>query len=207
VGCSGSRPENFQQTVDKGFWTWKSFAHQKIVSMMREEMPVTLTELNSSSDDTLTDILLACCDVPAWAGAVKDGRPYSDVDSLLAVADDAARRFDQADVDRALEAHPRIGERARGRSTEAGWSRQEQAGVAPDAQTRQALDEGNREYEDRFGRVFLVCASGMTGPEILTALRARLGNDPATEAAVAADELRKIALLRLRRVVEEGTGA
>lgn len=161
-----------------------------------------LDRVNDIDDDTLTRTLLACCDVPDWAAAVRDARPYADVESLEAVADAAARRFTRADVDRALAAHPRIGERAEGTGTEAAWSREEQSAVSHDGQTRQALLEGNRAYEGRFGRVFLICATGLTGEQVLAALRERLGNDDATEAAVVAEELRKIALLRLRKVVD-----
>jgi 2-oxo-4-hydroxy-4-carboxy-5-ureidoimidazoline decarboxylase len=168
---------------------------------------VTLTELNSSPDDELMRVLLECCDVPAWARTVAAGRPYPGVDALLAAADDAARRLGPADVERALAAHPRIGERSQGRGTSADWSRREQAGVETDEQTQAALLEGNRAYEERFGRVFLICASGLSADRILAALRSRLENDPATEDAVVADELRKIALLRLRRVVDEGDAA
>jgi 2-oxo-4-hydroxy-4-carboxy-5-ureidoimidazoline decarboxylase len=168
---------------------------------------VTLTELNSSPDDELMRVLLECCDVPAWAQTVAAGRPYSEVDSLLAVADAAARGLGPAEVERALAAHPRIGERAQGPGTSAGWSRREQAGVDAGEQTQAALLDGNRAYEDRFGRVFLICASGLSADQILAALRSRLQNDPATEDAVVAEELRKIALLRLRRVVAESDAA
>ena len=102
---------------------------------------------------------------------------------------------------RRLAAHPRIGEKAAGNGAEAAWSREEQSAVEQDAAVQQALAEGNRAYEQRFDRVFLICATGRSGEEVLADLRSRLGNDEATEAAVVADELRKIALLRLRRVV------
>ena len=164
---------------------------------------VDLTAFNAAAASDLTGPLLACCDVPAWAAAVLAGRPYPDTGSLLAAADEAARRFSREDVDRALAAHPRIGERAQGQGTEAAWSRHEQSAVQRDAATQLAVAEGNRAYEDRFGRVFLICATGLSAEEILTALRARLGNDEETEAGVVADELRKIALLRLSRVVED----
>ncbi len=148
--------------------------------------------------------LLACCDVPAWADAVLAARPCADLDDLVAAADSAARGFTPAEVDRALAAHPRIGERAQGPSATAGWSRQEQSTVSRDERTQRELLEGNRAYEERFGRVFLICATGLTGDEILASLRERLGHDDATEDAVVADELRKIALLRLRKLIEEG---
>jgi 2-oxo-4-hydroxy-4-carboxy-5-ureidoimidazoline decarboxylase len=158
---------------------------------------VNLTELNAAPAEELEPALLACCDVPSWAAAVGDGRPYDDVDALVARGDEAARRFTPAEVERALAAHPRIGERPSGERTDAAWSRQEQSGVTPD----DALVEGNRAYEKRFDRVFLICATGLSGEEILDALHRRLDNDDETEAAVVADELRKIAVLRLRKLV------
>jgi 2-oxo-4-hydroxy-4-carboxy-5-ureidoimidazoline decarboxylase len=85
--------------------------------------------------------------------------------------------------------------------TEAGWSQQEQSGVDRDADTLRALTEGNRAYEERFGQVFLICATGLSSEEVLGSLHRRLGSDEQTEAGVVADELRKIALLRLGRVV------
>jgi 2-oxo-4-hydroxy-4-carboxy-5-ureidoimidazoline decarboxylase len=162
---------------------------------------VTLDEFNSEPAARLTPTLLACCDVPAWAAAVAGGRPYADAEAVYAAADSAARRLTDAEVDRALAAHPRIGEKAGGESTGARWSRGEQSGVGRDGPTRAALEEGNRAYEDRFGRVFLICASGLSGEEMLARLQRRLGNDDATEAGVVADELRAIALLRLRKVL------
>jgi 2-oxo-4-hydroxy-4-carboxy-5-ureidoimidazoline decarboxylase len=164
---------------------------------------MTLDELNAAPDDAVTPLLLACCDVPAWAAAVRDGRPYADVSTVLDAADNAARRFSAEDVERALAAHPRIGERPAGTGTEAAWSRQEQSGVAQDVGTRQRLVDANRAYEERFGRVFLICASDRSADQVLDALQQRLCNDEATEAAVVADELRKIALVRLRKVLEQ----
>ena len=101
----------------------------------------------------------------------------------------------------ALAAHPRIGERAAGEGRQARWSRGEQSGVTRTPEVERALLDGNRAYEERFDRVFLICATGLGAEEILAALHARLGNDPATEERVVADELRKIAILRLRKVL------
>jgi 2-oxo-4-hydroxy-4-carboxy-5-ureidoimidazoline decarboxylase len=163
---------------------------------------MSVADVNEASEDDLRRDLLACCDAPAWADEVLNGRPYDDTESLYAVADAAARRLTAADVDRALAAHPRIGERAPSSASGAGWSREEQSGVGRDDEVRVALDEGNRAYEERFGRVFLICATGLSGEAILAELQRRLGNDPGTERDVVAEELRKIALLRLRKVVE-----
>jgi 2-oxo-4-hydroxy-4-carboxy-5-ureidoimidazoline decarboxylase len=162
---------------------------------------VDLPGFNSAPAEDVTPVLLACCDVPSWAAAVRDDRPYADLAALLTTADAAARRFTRADVDRALAAHPRIGERAAGNGADAAWSREEQSAVGQDAAVQRALAEGNRDYEERFDRVFLIRAAGRSGDEVLAALRSRLGNDEATEAGVVAEELREIALLRLRQVV------
>lgn len=166
-----------------------------------------LDEFNAAEAADLRPALLACCDVPAWVEAVLAARPYRDVEGLTATADAAARRLGGADVERALARHPRIGERAAGEGAGSAWSRQEQSGVARDAGTETALAEANRAYEQRFGRVFLICASGLSAEQILQSLRARLHHDDATETAVVADELRKIALLRLRKVVDGGVAA
>jgi 2-oxo-4-hydroxy-4-carboxy-5-ureidoimidazoline decarboxylase len=82
------------------------------------------------------------------------------------------------------------------------WSRQEQAGMAgASADTIAALAAGNMAYEERFGQVFLICATGLSAAEMLTALRTRLGNDPDTEAKIVREELRKITGLRLRKLL------
>lgn len=161
-----------------------------------------VTRFNTEPTEELTAELLACCEVPSWVTAVREGRPYTSTVALLEAADTAARAFTAADVDRALAAHPRIGERAEGTGVGAVRSRQEQSGVQRDPHTLAALREANQAYEERFGRVFLISASGLTSEQILAAARARLGNDDETEVRVVADELRKIALQRLRGLVE-----
>ena len=161
-----------------------------------------LATFNAAPEQEVTGPLLACCDVAAWAQTVVAARPYATVDDLLATADRASGSLGAAEIEQALAAHPRIGERAPGQATEAVWSRQEQSAVDPGERTQAALVEGNRAYEERFGRVFLICATGLDADDILSSLRTRLRNDDATEAAVVADELRKIALVRLRKVVE-----
>jgi 2-oxo-4-hydroxy-4-carboxy-5-ureidoimidazoline decarboxylase len=166
---------------------------------------MNLAEFNTASEPALTALLQACCDVPGWVAAVRDGRPYATVEDIEDVADKAARELSPADVGRALAAHPRIGERdaaAARDAREVAWSRQEQSGVVRDSDTAAALQAGNRAYEERFGRVFLICATGLSAEEVLTELHRRLANDEASESAVVAEELRKIALLRLRKVVD-----
>jgi 2-oxo-4-hydroxy-4-carboxy-5-ureidoimidazoline decarboxylase len=161
--------------------------------------------VNAMPAERLEADLLACCAAPAWAAAIVARRPYRDRSAILAVADAAARELSWADVLKGLSAHPRIGERAPGDSAEAAWSRREQSTAAAggDDATRAALAEANRAYEERFGHVFLIFASGRTRAEILAAARQRLGNDEATERAVVADQLRRIAVLRLERLLDD----
>ncbi|MCO8273052.1 2-oxo-4-hydroxy-4-carboxy-5-ureidoimidazoline decarboxylase [Actinoplanes sp. TRM 88003] len=158
---------------------------------------------NSLPDARLEPDLHACCAAPAWGAAVLAKRPYESRAELLAAADAAARALSWPEVLAGLSAHPRIGERAAGNSAEAAWSRREQsAAQGADEATRVALIEANQAYEKRFGHVFLIFASGRTQGEILAAARERLTNDEATERPIVTDQLRRIALLRLERVLD-----
>ncbi|MCO1655365.1 2-oxo-4-hydroxy-4-carboxy-5-ureidoimidazoline decarboxylase [Pseudonocardia humida] len=143
--------------------------------------------------------LLGCCASPQWARRLAAARPYGSPAALLDRADAVLAELDEAQVDLALAGHPRIGERSAHAS-----SAREQAGVAGAPQdVRAALAEGNREYEARFGHVYLVCADGRPAGELLAVLRSRLHNDPATERAVLRAELAKINRIRLGRLVED----
>ncbi|MEV0454014.1 2-oxo-4-hydroxy-4-carboxy-5-ureidoimidazoline decarboxylase [Catellatospora methionotrophica] len=145
--------------------------------------------------------LLACNASSAWARAVAAGRPYADLGELREVAAGAVGALTWPDVREALDAHPRIGERAVGDGREAAWSRREQSGAASaDERTAAELVEANRAYEDRFGHVFLIFASGRTADEMLASARQRLRNDEAAERDVVRRELTAITLLRLDRL-------
>ncbi|HYY82585.1 MAG TPA: allantoicase [Actinomycetes bacterium] len=158
--------------------------------------------LNSLPAAQARQVLPTCCASRAWVERMAAGRPYADLDALLGTSDRAVRELDRDDLAEALAAHPRIGQRAAGSSTEAVWSRQEQAAVADaDAEVQAALLEGNRAYEERFGHAFLISASGRSAEELLAALRERVGNDPDSEWGVVAEELRKITRLRLERLL------
>jgi 2-oxo-4-hydroxy-4-carboxy-5-ureidoimidazoline decarboxylase len=159
---------------------------------------------NALPADRLEADLLACCAAPAWGRALAAGRPYRSRTDLLAAAGAASESLSWADVVVGLSAHPRIGERAAGDSKEAAWSRREQSAASRsgDDATRAALVRANHEYEERFGHVFLIFASGKSQDEILAAARARITNDEARERVVVAGELRKIALLRLERLLD-----
>ena len=162
-------------------------------------MTLALARFNAADDAAAHRMLLACADVPRWAQEIVDGRPYPDVEAALEAARTAAHPWTEDEIDAALARHPRIGERASGPGADAEHSRREQSGVAgDDATTAERLRRANHAYEERFGHVFLVRAAGRDGEEILAALDQRLTNDPATERRVVAEQLREIAVLRLR---------
>jgi len=147
-------------------------------------------------------VVRPCCASRAWVAAVVAGRPYGDLAALTAAADAALAALDWGGVREALDAHPRIGERAAGSGTEAGWSRGEQSAAATaDERIAAELRAGNVAYEQRFGHVFLICATGRGAAEILAALNVRLGHDPALERVVVRAELQAIVRLRLAKAL------
>ncbi|WP_102193532.1 2-oxo-4-hydroxy-4-carboxy-5-ureidoimidazoline decarboxylase [Microbacterium aurantiacum] len=161
-----------------------------------------LDEFNRADRGDAIAVLRPCVDVTRWCEGIADRRPYATVDDLMIVAGEAADPFIAEEIEAALAHHPRIGERADGDSREAAMSRSEQTGVDPaDSEVQQALREGNRRYEEQFGRVFLIRAAGRSAQEILSALRDRLQNDAVAEERVVAGQLREIALLRLKGTV------
>lgn len=157
-----------------------------------------LDELNALPPDEAAATLRPCVDIDSWVLGLVDGRPYADRAGLLGRADDLARAWTPEEVEVALADHPRIGERHAGSGASARMSGREQSGVDPhDAEVQHRLAAGNAAYEERFGRIYLVRAAGRSAEEILALLEARLENDPDTEIAVTAGQLREIALLRL----------
>ncbi|HKW35561.1 MAG TPA: 2-oxo-4-hydroxy-4-carboxy-5-ureidoimidazoline decarboxylase [Candidatus Acidoferrum sp.] len=147
--------------------------------------------------------ILSCCGSRAWAQRMASSRPFEDVATLLTTSDRIWRELCVADWSEAFQSHPRIGERGKpagATAQSAAWSAQEQRGVADAGDAVAiALAEGNQEYERRFGHIFMVCATGKSAREILQILDRRLRNDDETELHAAAEELRKITELRLKK--------
>jgi OHCU decarboxylase len=168
-------------------------------------MTLTLNELNALPMSEAERELLACCGSRAWAREVAAGRPYVDLETLLATADRVWSRLAPDEWLEAFAKHPRIGEpaAATAAATERRWSEGEQSRARESAPSVLAeLASASAEYEDRFGHVFLVCATGKSADEILANARSRLNNDPERELRVAAEEQRRIAHLRLRKLLD-----
>lgn len=146
--------------------------------------------------------LLTCLDVPRWADEVLAGGPYASLEAMETAMTEIAAGITDEELEQALARHPRIGERADAALHDASHSTREQAGVdSEDAETARQLADGNRAYEERFGRVFIIRAAGRDAPEILDQLRLRLDNSDAVERAETINQLTQIALLRFREVM------
>ncbi|MDP2773476.1 MAG: 2-oxo-4-hydroxy-4-carboxy-5-ureidoimidazoline decarboxylase [Nocardioides sp.] len=156
-----------------------------------------LADFNTADADEASALVRAWADIPSWVAAVTAGRPYGDVAALRAAAASYADGWTPDEVTAALADHPRIGERSTGSGASAAMSRSEQAGVPEDDDMSGRLAEGNRRYEERFGRIYLVRAKGRTAEEMLALLEERLRNDPDAELLVTMGQLKEIAMLRL----------
>ena len=164
-----------------------------------------LTWLNSLTDEEATKELLQCCGSKRWASATATGRPYDTLEILLATADDIWWSLNPNDWIEAFRSHPKIGEKKAADKVSAQsqqWSGQEQSGVANASNTTiDSLADLNREYEQKFGFIFIICATGKTSDEIVAALRERLPHEPAAELPIAAAEQSKITALRLKKLL------
>ena len=158
---------------------------------------------NSATPKKAVEEILPCCGSMAWAEQMTGRRPFAGAAELLRGSDEAWLGLSTADWLEAFRSHPRIGESAArvsdaARSTS--WSQQEQSNVAAaEAEVRTAIAEANRAYEEKFGHIFIVCATGKTAPEILAILRRRMHNDGDAELREAAEQQRQITQLRLKK--------
>ncbi|HEU4594376.1 MAG TPA: 2-oxo-4-hydroxy-4-carboxy-5-ureidoimidazoline decarboxylase [Pyrinomonadaceae bacterium] len=178
-------------------------------------MDEALRHLNSLAPEEVQAELLKCCGSTRWAREMAGRRPFADERALLEAADRVWLGLSHEDWLEAFRSHPKIGERKAARETGAEarrWSAEEQRGTseaAPDVLAE--LAEANREYERKFGYIFIVCATGKSAAEMLSLLRQRLRNDPETELRVAAEEQRRITRLRLEKLLdrnqESGAGS
>jgi OHCU decarboxylase len=156
-----------------------------------------LAEWNQLEDAKATDQIKKCCGSEAWAVEMTRRRPFADDRELMAAADGIWTRLSVDDKLEAFRAHPKIGAAV---ARSAGWASREQSGMntATD-ELRRAMAEGNREYESKFGFIYIVCATGKTAEQMLELLQCRVNNDRDTELAEASEQQRQIMQLRLRK--------
>ena len=166
-------------------------------------MSDVLARWNKLSLEEAAEDILPCCGSIAWASGMAARRPIPDGAGLLAASDEVWNNLRETDWTEAFRSHPRIGESQGPQATSrqsAAWSRTEQQEVAlAEEEVQLALAEGNRAYEKRFHRIFIVCATGRSAPDILQILQRRLSNDDKTELHETAEQQRQIVQIRLRK--------
>lgn len=162
---------------------------------------MTLPEWNAMSAEDAAGAVLPCCGSEAWAKKLAELRPFASVAELAAASDMVWRALPERDWVQAFESHPRIGQRHAKAATAKSlkWSEGEQATANPDEAARVALELGNAAYEAKFGRTFIVCATGKSAAEMLAILQGRMSNDAGAEMLEAAEQQRLITQLRLKK--------
>jgi 2-oxo-4-hydroxy-4-carboxy-5-ureidoimidazoline decarboxylase len=178
---------------------------------MTERAPLSVRELDELPAAEAARLLATCCGSRAWVDGMLEHRPFGDVDGVMRTADDVWWSLSPDDWREAFAHHPRIGERQAAAPQDErarAWSAGEQRGVASATDdVRAAIANGNREYERRFGHIYLVSAAGRSADELLEILRSRLANDADTELRVAAGEQARITRLRLLKLLNVTDGA
>jgi len=166
-----------------------------------------LASLNALSPGQAAEEFLKCCGSKNWARRLTSARPFAGLDELIAEAERAWWSLDSEDWLEAFHSHPKIGEKKAAAPTAVEaqqWSEDEQSGIRDSTQqTLDALAKLNQTYEEKFGYIFIVCASGKSSEEMLAILRDRLKNNAAEELRIAAGEQAKITELRLRKLLAE----
>jgi 2-oxo-4-hydroxy-4-carboxy-5-ureidoimidazoline decarboxylase len=169
-------------------------------------MNKVLARWNSLDPATAAREALPCCGSQAWATALASKRPMANEAELIDISSSIWLALPEDAWQEAFDSHPRIGQNhAQKKATEESlrWSEQEQrAALSDDDTAKLALEDANRRYEQKFGRIFIVCATGKSSSEILAILEARMKNDAATELREAAEQQRQITELRLHRWLE-----
>ena len=171
-------------------------------------MKLSVAKLNTMPEAQASEVLAECCGASRWVSGMLARRPFKSRAAVLSTADEIWRSLDPADWREAFSHHPRIGERKSAvPQSERGsaWAAGEQAGVErARGDVRDALAAANREYERRFGYIYIVFATGKSAEEMLALARQRLRNDPDVELRAAAEEQRKITRLRLDKLLDKG---
>jgi 2-oxo-4-hydroxy-4-carboxy-5-ureidoimidazoline decarboxylase len=166
---------------------------------------MNLEELNSAASEITESHFKDCCGSRRWAQKMTKARPFGDFSELLEKAENIWKNLETKDRLEAFAAHPKIGAKRSAPSQQAqaaAWSGGEQSGMqAANDATKDALAEANRLYEEKFGFIFIVCATGKSAREMLEICRARLENSLDEEMRIAAEEQRKITEIRLKKLL------
>ncbi|MFD5017036.1 2-oxo-4-hydroxy-4-carboxy-5-ureidoimidazoline decarboxylase [Streptomyces chartreusis] len=168
--------------------------------MTSNSTPPGLARFNALEEHAAHAALHEACASTAWVRRLLAGRPYATTDTLFTASDAATAELTAEDLAEAMAGHPPIGRPKPGDPTSA----REQRGMAGASEELKAeMLELNLAYQDRFGHVFLICATGRTGEQMRDAVKERIGNSPEQEREIVRTELGRINRIRLARIVEE----
>ena len=169
-------------------------------------MSEKLEQLNRAAEETAQSAFTNCCGSQIWTRMMTEARPFASVTALIKQAEEIWLNLDAQDWLEAFAAHPKIGAKKAVSSQSAQsveWSNAEQSGTQTAADSlRDELEKANSLYEEKFGFIFIVCATGKSAEEMLDLCRRRVRNDADTEIRIAADEQRKIMEIRLKKLLE-----
>lgn len=170
-------------------------------------MSLTLSEFNDLSQEDATAQLLTCCTSTSWAQTLASARPFTNIDAMLVANDDAWNKAQtsEANLIEAFDGHPQIGNvdslKEKYRNTQDSAAHEQSGANDAEDQVLEALAQGNQDYLDKFGFIFIVFATGKSAQQMLDLLLARLPNDRETELANAAAEQNKITRLRIQKLL------
>ena len=172
---------------------------------------MTIAEFDHFSTEKKRDLLFKCCGSQAWVDKMLTVFPVEDLVELLEAAEEKWYQSNEEDWRKAFEHHPKIGDvnslREKFTSTKK-WAADEQSGVNNSSEKIiEQLATGNNEYEDKFGFIFIVCATGRSAEEMLTSLKARINNSGEEEIKAASSEQLKITKLRLEKLFDVNESA
>jgi 2-oxo-4-hydroxy-4-carboxy-5-ureidoimidazoline decarboxylase len=160
-------------------------------------------QLNSATNQQATHTFMQCCTSSTWVSAMVNARPYVNVRAIVKQADLAWKNLKVADYLEAFEGHPKIGDvnslRAKYANTKELAGNEQGLVKEANDDVLEALAQGNNEYEEKFGFIFIICATGKSAKEMSDLLQARLPNDKTQELINAAEEQRKIFQLRIEK--------
>jgi OHCU decarboxylase len=164
---------------------------------------MTLAEFNALPSAQAESVLMDCCCSARWAASVASRRPYENVEAFHKAADAIWWNLERADWLEAFSHHPQIGDKpASGSESARQWAEGEQTGArAATEEVKTRLARGNRAYFDKFGYIYIVCASGKSAAGMLAILEQRLQNDLASELSIAAEQQRLITRIRLEKLL------
>ena len=164
-------------------------------------MTLSISELDAMSEQDVAAVFRECCGASRWVDGMTDRRPFRSRDSVLSAADEEWNKCGERDWFEAFSHHPRIGD-----STATGVAAAEQAGArGVGTVVQDELRRVNQAYEEKFGHIYIVCATGKSADEMLEIARQRMNNDPATELRISAEEQRRIMHVRLRKLLGDET--